>query len=482
MAEYYHVRYVGTSQRQVNHDHMNVSAYHMGEDRERSNWVRLRTLLRVRWFAILGQSAAIFVAVQFYELQMQTGYAIAAIGMAITANLYFSSVYPETKRLSEPEAFFMLIIDIFQLAFLLYMTGGLTNPFAVLILAPVTIAATVLQLRSTLTLGMVAIILVSLLSQYSQPIATANGVILALPPLINFGFWVALVIGITFLAIYARQVTMEMHTMAEALLATQLALAREQKLTDLGGVVAAAAHELGTPLSTIKLVSSELMQELKHHPDHHEDVALIGEQADRCRDILKSMGRAGKDDLLMRHAPLETVVREAAEPHLNRSKTVAFTVNPIDDQDMSQPLLPRRPEIIHGLRNLIQNAVDFADDTVKVAITWDKDAIIIRIMDDGEGFPPSVLGRIGDPFVRRKRQTNDRPGYEGMGLGMFIAKTLLERSGAALTFANSRKKGRAGWAGQAAGGAVVTVKWPRSNEFIAPPKSGRPLGENQQIH
>lgn len=460
---------------------MNGSDNHIGEDRERSNWVRLRTLLRVRWFAIAGQSAAILVAVQVYGLQIQTGFATAVIGLAIIANLYFTSVYPENKRLSETEAFSMLIIDIFQLALLLYVTGGLVNPFAVLILAPVTIAATVLQLRGTLILGMVAITLISLISQFSQPIATSDGVVLLLPPLIQFGFWAALVIGITFLAVYARQITMEMHTMAEALLATQLALAREQKLTDLGGVVAAAAHELGTPLSTIKLISSELMEDLPENTDHHDDVVLIGEQADRCRDILRSMGRAGKDDLHVRHAPLETVVREAADPHMNRGKTVSLNAGPTHNDTLAQPAIPRRPEIVHGLRNLIQNAVDFAETAVQIDVSWDADMIKVRIMDDGKGFPASVIGRIGDPFVRRRRQTNDRPGYEGMGLGMFIAKTLLERSGATLTFANSRNKGKNGQAGPTLGGAVVSVRWPRNIEFITAPETGDPLGENQQF-
>lgn len=460
---------------------MNVAVHSLGEDRERSNWVKLRTLLRVRWVAILGQSAAMVVAVQVYGLQFETGYAIMAIGMAVAANVYFNAVYPETKRLSEGEAFFMLIIDILQLSFLLYMTGGLTNPFALLILAPVTIAATVLQLRSTLTLGMIAITLISLLSQYSVPILTEDGTLLTLPPLFQFGFWTALVIGIVFLAIYARQVTMEMHTMAEALLATQLALAREQKLTDLGGVVAAAAHELGTPLATIKLVSSEILDEVRDQPDLYEDIALIGQQADRCRDILHSMGRAGKDDLHMRQAPLETVVREAAEPHLNRGKKVTFDVLPLADHALTQPIIPRRPEIIHGLRNLIQNAVDFAQRDVTIRVSWDRETLNVRISDDGEGFPPSVIGRIGDPFVRRRKITNDRPGYEGMGLGMFIAKTLLERSGAQLTFANGRRKGHAGWAGQAMGGAIVTVTWQRTDTSAITADHGEPLGENQQF-
>ncbi len=460
---------------------MTVVEHTLGEDRERSNWVKLRTLLRVRWVAIMGQSAAMLLAVQVYGLQFETGYAILAIIMAIVANIYFNSVYPSTKRLSEGEAFFMLILDIFQLSFLLYMTGGLSNPFALLILAPVTIAATVLQLRSTLTLGMIAITLISLLSLYSVPILTEDGTVLALPPLFQFGFWAALVVGIVFLAIYARQVTMEMHTMAEALLATQLALAREQKLTDLGGVVAAAAHELGTPLATIKLVSGEILDDIDDTPDLREDIALIRQQADRCRDILQSMGRAGKDDLHMRRAPLETVVREAAEPHLDRGKTVTFTVEAIAQTDPTQPVIARRPEIIHGLRNLIQNAVDFAEFNVTIRITWDDDSLIVVISDDGEGFPASIIGRIGDPFVRRRRQLDDRPGYQGMGLGMFIAKTLLERSGAQLTFENGRRKGSAGWAGQATGGAIVTVKWARNDSAITVPDLNDGLGENQQF-
>ncbi len=460
---------------------MTVAEHFQGEDRERSNWIRLRTLLRVRWVATVGQSIAMAVAVQIHDLQFETGYAVMAIAMLVVTNIYFSFAYPETKRLSEGEAFFMLLIDIFQLSFLLYMTGGLSNPFALLMLAPVTIAATVLQLRSTLTLGMVAVTLISLLSLFSVPILTSDGVVLTMPPLFQFGFWAALVVGVVFLAIYARQVTVEMHTMAEALLATQLALAREQKLTDLGGVVAAAAHELGTPLATIKLVSTELLDEVTDRPDVQEDLTLIRQQADRCRDILHSMGRTGKDDLHMRQAPLETVVREAAEPHLDRGKSVAFDVVPLGDVHLTQPSILRRPEIIHGLRNLIQNAVDFAETEVKIRVSWDNEMLNIRISDDGDGFPASVLGRIGDPFVRRRRPINDRPGYEGMGLGMFIAKTLLERSGAQLTFANGRRKGQAGWAGQATGGAIVTVKWMRDNSSIAVPENHGALGENQHF-
>lgn len=463
---------------------MSISEFEMFQDQQRSNWVRLRTLVTLRWFAAAGQLAAVIVAINVYGLQIEAGYAAIVIGGSVLANLICSFVYPENKRLSEREASLWLVFDIVQLSLLLFLTGGLNNPFAMLLLAPVTIAATVLHLRSTVFLGLTAMVLITLVSHYYLPIISADGAIMALPGLFQFGFWVALMIGVVFLAIYARQVTTEMHSMSEALLATQLALAREQKLTDLGGVVAAAAHELGTPLATIKLVSSELMEELENHPELLDDARLIRQQADRCRDILHSMGRAGKDDLHLRHAPLETVVREAAEPHVDRGKDVTFQISPTDNDDLSHPTIPRRPEIIHGLRNLIQNAVDFSESHVRIDINWTNDDITVRISDDGRGFPQSVIGRIGDPYVRRRRFAEDRgrrPGYEGMGLGLFIAKTLLERSGAKLTFANSRRHGHAGWAGQATGGAIVQVTWARA-ALPDPAKSrGRALGQNKPI-
>jgi two-component system sensor histidine kinase RegB len=324
--------------------------------------------------------------------------------------------------------------------------------------------------------------LTTALSRFYLPIIDADGIILMLPALFQFGFWLSILISLVFLSLYARQVTTEMHAMGEALLATQLALSREQKLTDLGGVVAAAAHELGTPLATIKLVSSELIEELEDHPELLEDAALIRNQADRCRDILQSMGRAGKDDLLLRQAPIETVVREAAEPHLNRGKSVQFFIGPTEGAPLTQPIITRRPEIIHGLRNLIQNAVDFSKSEVVANLSWTEDAITVEISDDGEGFPLSVLGRIGDPYVRRRRLSEDgarRPGYEGMGLGLFIAKTLLERSGAQLAFHNRRRHGHASWRGQATGGAVVEVVWPKELLQSDTDWPSAPLGENK---
>lgn len=450
----------------------------------RSNWVRLRTLIVLRWMAIAGQLAAITVAVQFFGLRLNLGLCYVVISASIIANLLAIFLYPQNKRLSEYEATLMLFFDICQLAILLFLTGGLNNPFALLMLAPVTISATALQSRATLLLGGVAIGLISLMAFYHIPLITAAGDTLRLPQIFIFGHWVAIAIGIVFEAIYARRVTSEIHSMSQALLATQMALAREQKLTDLGGVVAAAAHELGTPLATIKLVSSELMEELADSPSLLEDAELIRDQADRCRDILRSMGRAGKDDLHLRQAPLGTVIREAAEPHFDRGKEVFIDLTPAPGAEASQPAIARRPEIIHGVRNLVQNAVDFARSTVWIDAMWTENTIELRIFDDGQGFPPHLLGRIGDPFVRRRRSLEERkqrPEYEGMGLGLFIAKTLLERSGAELNFANGADPVTGHGGDGSRSGAIVEVIWPRN--MIVRDVRSQPggLGENTPI-
>lgn len=448
---------------------------------QRRNWIRLRTMIWLRWVAILGQILAIEIAQRTYNLQLELGLCYLAIGASIIGNIIATSVFPENKRLSEVENMFMVLFDLMQLSFLLFLTGGLNNPFALLILGPVCISSAVLSLRSTVILGVVAFVVVSGLAQYFIPLRTEQGFILRIPQIFVFGNWVALVIALIFLTVYARRINGEIGTMSDALQATHLALSREQKLYDVGGVIAAAAHELGTPLATIKLASSELMDDLSDRPELAEDAALIREQADRCRDILRSMGRAGKDDLHMRSAPISAILDEAAEPHTQRGKTIHFelgrSLEGIIESD--QPRIMRRPEIIHGLRNLIQNAVDFAQDTVWVETRWTDEMIEIRIVDDGPGFPTSLIGRIGDPFMRRKRSDTDRksrPGYEGMGLGLFIAKTLLERSGARLSFANgsssyedtpSPKKG-----------AIVKVIWPRPKIDAGQPEGSVGLGEN----
>ncbi|MDX1743821.1 MAG: ActS/PrrB/RegB family redox-sensitive histidine kinase [Ruegeria sp.] len=451
---------------------------------ESSNWIRLRTLILLRWVAIFGQFTAITVAQQYFNVQLELALCYLAIGVSVMGNMTAILLFPQNKRLTEFENFLMVLFDLMQLAVLLYLTGGLNNPFAMLLLGPVTISANVMSTRSTLIVGGVAIVVTTLLAEFHIPLRTEQGQMLDIPEMLVFGNWAAVVIAIVFIGAYSHRVSAEVRSMSEALAATHLALAREQKLTDLGGVVAAAAHELGTPLATIKLTSSELIEELDDRPDLKEDAALIREQANRCRDILRDMGRAGKDDLHLRQAPLSTVVHESAEPHIHRGKTVHFAEGPTGDGDVQQPSILRKPEIIHGLRNLIQNAVDFARNNVWVEAEWTTDKITIKIMDDGLGYPVQMIGRIGDPFMRRRRAETDprtRPEYEGMGLGLFIAKTLLERSGAELFFANGSDPYQNLCDNPERRGAIVQVSWPR--KLVDAQTGDTPIlsGANQRI-
>ncbi len=446
-------------------------------DHQRGGWIPLRTLIWLRWAAIAGQLAALFAAQVYLKLQFEVGLFYLVVGLSVMANLVAIFIFPENKRLSERENLFMVLFDLLQLGALLYLTGGLHNPFALFIVGPVTISAAALSLRSTVFLGATAILLVSLLAVFHLPLRTEQGFILRIADIFIFGHWAAVVIAVVFLSVYSRWISSEVFAMSGALQATQMALAREQKLTDLGGVVAAAAHELGTPLATIKLTSSELMDDLADDPSALEDITLINQEVDRCRDILRSMGRAGKDDLYLRRALLATVVEEAAEPHVDRGKVVHFDTRAGGGTDLPQPEILRRPEIIHGLRNLVQNAVDFSQANVWIDCRWSETTVTVRIQDDGPGYPPHLIGRIGDPLIRRRRSPRDkpqRPAYESMGLGLFIAKTLLERSGAELSFANGTDLHKSGSKQQDRSGALVTVTWPLHR--IAPERAVQ--GEN----
>ncbi|MFV0385002.1 ActS/PrrB/RegB family redox-sensitive histidine kinase [Paracoccus sp. (in: a-proteobacteria)] len=356
---------------------------------------------------------------------------------------------------------YQLLFDMTQIAALLMLTGGMANPFALLLLAPVTVAATALNARQTMTLGAATVALITLAALLAQPLTGPDGARLDPDRLLAAGHWLALVIGVFFFSGYAHRVTSELTDTRNALFATQMALAREHRLQHLGGVVAAAAHEMGTPLATIKLISSELADELEDRPDIDSDLTSLRDAADRCAGILRNMGRAGKDDLLMRIGPLRTIIESAANPHADRGISIEINADGTE--------IRRDPAIIHALRNLIQNAVDFAAGRVVIDATHDEQNLTITIRDDGPGFPPTLLPRIGDPYLTSRRNGRQRKGYDGMGLGLFIAKTLLERSGARLQFANGGP------------GAMVTVCWPlerlRANSRL-------PLGQNpeQDLH
>ena len=464
-------------------DGANTSLFHM---RARGDWVRLRTLVVLRWMAITGQAAAVLIADRVLEFQLPLPICALVISASVSFNIVAHLVHPAEKRLSERGTLWSLFFDLAQLVTLLMLTGGLNNPFALLILGPVTIAATALRLQSTMGLGLFAMACIPLMMQVHLPLIGADGTALEAPALYRYGIGAALAIGLVFLSLYARRVTVEGYAMSQALNATQIALAREQRLAAIGGIAAAVAHELGTPLATIKLAAGELADDLKDHPQLAEDVALIRSEADRCGAIMADLSQGGRDDSHVKQAPVSAVIEEAARPHQKRGKEIVIRIDGMTSDQIGddQPVIRRSPELVHGLRNAIQNAVDFAESTVWVDTDLIDDTLRIAVGDDGPGFSPDILPKLGEPYVSSRARGARRAsesGYEGMGLGLFIARTLLERTGAQLAFANGSDavyRDASGADHARPPGAVIEMRWAMDALVVDRADERRALGRN----
>lgn len=410
--------------------------------------LRLDTLVRLRWLAIAGQSLAV-AGVHFgLGFTLPFGWCFSVIAVSAWLNIALRVQFPLSHRLQASAATALLAFDIVQLAALLYLTGGLQNPFSILFLAPVMISATALPPQRTLLLGMLAIALATLLSVYHLPLPWAGSERPILPPFYQLGSWVALVLGLSFTGIYAWRVAKEARDLSDALAATELVLAREQHLSQLDGLAAAAAHELGTPLGTIALVARELTRLAPPEGEMAEDIALLREQVERCRGILAKLSSLQDDDAgPLDQLSLRLLIEEAAGPQ--RPFGVPFEISMSGDRP--EPVCRRNPGMIYGLGNIVDNAVDFARSTVTITAGWNDSHVTLTIADDGPGFPPDVLMRAGEPYLARGARENRAGG--GLGLGLFIAKTLLERGGATLEFSNLPAP---------ASGASIRIVWPRA--------------------
>jgi two-component system sensor histidine kinase RegB len=381
------------------------------------------------------------------------GFCLGVIAVSAWLNLFVTLRFSPQRFLSDREAAAYIAFDIAQLCALLFLTGGLQNPFAALILAPVTIAASVLPLRLTIAIGAVAIVGISIVAPFSLPLPWRPGETLEAAPLYIAGVWVALSFSVGFFAAYAHRIAAESAQMKSALAASQLVLAREERLAALGGLAAAAAHELGTPLATIQVTATEMADELKGKGLLEDDAKLLVAQARRCREILSRLSSRGEEgDAMHDRIAADSLVREAAAPFVERQRGPAVIFEMIGDG--APPVLRRRPEILYGLRNLVENAASFAESKVLVAAQWTKEALTISIHDDGPGFSPEILTRLGEPYVSHRFRSRTAAGRKtGMGLGFFIAKTLLERTGAQIAFDNRA------WENGAMG-AWVSASWP----------------------
>jgi two-component system, sensor histidine kinase RegB len=429
--------------------------------------LRLHTLVRLRWLAVLGQLAAISVVSLGLGFQLPLAACLVVVAVSAWINVILSIRYPARFRLPVNYATGLLAYDIVQLTALLYLTGGIDNPFALLLVAPVTVSAATLPPANTIVLGLLGIAATIGIAIWSLPLPWEAGTVFELPPLYRAGLAMSVMAGMIFLGLYAWRLTKEGRDMSAALSASELVLAREQKLHALDGLAAAAAHELGTPLSTITLVTNELERQIGKDSPILEDIQLLRAQAQRCRDILRKLTREpAEQDPHYTGLLIQEMLNEAAGPYLGGTKTIKVVARPLPHASgvsASEPLSERKPGVIYGFGNILENAIDFAESRVEALAEWDQDVIIVTIRDDGPGFKPSMIDSLGEPYVTTrpagsrvmeagKNGIHNLEEAHGLGLGFFIAKTLLERSGARLSLENRPSP---------AHGAVVRITWPR---------------------
>ncbi len=423
--------------------------------------VRLRTLSNLRWLAVGGQFAALILVRFGLDYRLPLLPCLAVIALSALLNVVLSLRHPATHRLTNGEATFYLAYDILQLAALLYLTGGIENPFALMFLVPVVIAAGTLNLGNTLILAGLAFVAVSAIAMTHAPLPWAADDAIRLPPLYQGGIWASLVIGIGFTSIYAWRIASEGARMQAGLSATQLALARDHRLASLGALATAAAHELGTPLGTIAVVARELERALPSDSPEAEDARLLRAQAERCRGILTRLARPEETVLgTADRLPLGALLDEIAGEYRGGDVDIIIELE-TDAAREAEPKVWRVPEVQHGLGNIIANAADFAAALVRVHVRWNAAELRLAVEDDGPGFAPEILERIGEPYVTSRPgsyalgeaelgPSESFNGQQGMGLGFFIAKTLIERTG-----------GRVRARNLGAGGARVALQWPR---------------------
>ncbi len=415
------------------------------------NWrpLRLATLVGLRWLAVIGQTVGVLFVNWGLGFPLPLIECLALIGLSVVVNLTLMLRYGAGDRPSTTLATVQLGYDLLQLGGLLALTGGLQNPFSLLLLAPVSVSATTLPQRATLIVAALAILVASTISVLHLPLPWMPERQLAFERVYVIGIWVSLVCGVVFIAAYTNRVAHEARQLADALTATELALSRHEQLSALDGLAAAAAHELGTPLSTIALAAKEMKADIPPGP-LADDVELIIAQSARCRAILAKLRslRSGESGDPFAALPLGELLEEVAKPLEGLGKSIFIEVPEEEDE----PVFRRNAGLLYGLGNLIENAIHFARTRVEVEASWDRSTIGVVITDDGPGFPDEVIARLGEPYLTTRMRNTAPEGAAagGLGLGIFIAKTLLERAGARLAFENAT-----------GGGARVRITWPR---------------------
>lgn len=407
---------------------------------------RLSTLVLIRWLAVGGQLITILV-VELAIGQLPLLPVLASVAASAALNAWLALPRGYNRRLDERHAAQHLAFDILQLALLLGLTGGLANPFSLFLLAPVTVAAATLSARLVALLACLAVVALSVVGHWHAPLPWIAPD-LDIPPLYRFGVWLALVLGVFSVSFFTWRMAEESRRIAAAFSQSRLALEREQRVAEVGALAAAVAHELNTPLATVCLIARDLATELAETAWKDDIDMLIG-QAERCRVTLTHLTQrsAQGEAVESERIAFPALVELAAAPHAARDGVLVL----FDHLGkLPTPWLERSPTILLGLGNFIQNAVQFARSRVEIDTAWDESGLVVRIADDGPGFPPHVLDALGEPYLSGRDDGDDG---SHLGLGIFIANTLLARTGARVSYANLPD-----------GGAEIVVTWPRLPE------------------
>lgn len=413
---------------------------------------RLRTFITLRWLAVAGQTSAVFLVYFGLGFHMPLALCLAIIAASAWLNVFLSFAFPSQRLTRSWEAALQLSFDTVQLAALITVTGGLSNPFLLLLLAPVTVAALSLTFAPASFVAALALLMAALMPFASLPLPWEDAAGTHLPTLFQWGQFAALAVGTVFFTVSAGRVSQDEARLVRALDAASVVMAREQKLSALGAMSAMTAHELGTPLATIHLVAKEMVRDLAPDDPHAEDIRLIAEQADRCRSILSAI-REARDatDIVHARMPLDALVEEAAAPMKGLGVAVIVRASAGEGGAARVPVIERSPEILHALGAFIENAVSFAATKVEATASWTSDQVVITIVDDGPGFSAEIIPKLGEPYISDRSEA--RLGGGDMGLGFFIAKTLIERTGGRIASRNRTPP---------ATGAVVQAIWPLS--------------------
>ncbi len=403
-----------------------------------------KTLINLRWIAILGQFSAIILVYFYLNLKFPIIFAFLIICLGFLTNLYLQFRI-KARELKDFYAATFLTYDLVQLSILLYLTGGISNPFSILLIIPTIVSSTFLSAGTTIILGFITLFFLFMLTIFHFPLPGIHESALTFPKLYLTGYFVAIIIGLVFLSYFGIKFAGENKRRSDAIRKLQQVIAKEYELESLGGQAAAAAHSLGTPLATISVAASELKKEIGNNKEISKDIDLIVSQTKRCGEILKQISKKQIiEDSFFKKTTLENLLDEIID---NFRETSAKKISLVTKKDRNKVEFKRTPELVYGLRNFIGNAVKFSRSNVEIMINSNEEYIEVSINDDGPGFPDDVVEKLGEPYIKSKSilvKSNS-----GTGLGTFLGKTLLERQMANLSFSNK----------STLGGASVNINW-----------------------